>query len=79
LHLVIFGSVGPVEELTGASLLHDLSTSEACQFTEPVRAVHDGVQGRNLGVAEHEIAVCNHTETLYQQGSKMQLYLPVRH
>jgi hypothetical protein len=63
LHLVILGSVGPVEELAGAAFLHDLSASESRQFAEAVGAVHDWVEGRYLGVAEDEVAVCKHMET----------------
>lgn len=51
--------VGAVQELAGATLLHDLSAREPRELAEPIRAVDDGVDGRHLCVAEHEVTVCN--------------------
>lgn len=50
--------VSTVQEATGAVLLHHLGTSEARQFTEPVRAVNDGVATLALGITQQEITVC---------------------
>ena len=37
-----FASLRPIQELTGAALLHDLRPGEACELTEAIRAVDDG-------------------------------------
>lgn len=60
LHLLghVLAGVGPVQEAAAAVLLHHLSSREARQFAEAVRAVDDGVATVTLGVTQQEIAVC---------------------
>ena len=55
---VLFESLGSVEKLASAALLHDLRPRVACEFAEPIAAVHDWVQGWHLSVAQHEVTVC---------------------
>lgn len=60
LHLLghMLAGVSPVQEAAAAVLLHHLSSCEARQFTEAVRAVDDGVSAVALGVTQQEITVC---------------------
>lgn len=48
----------PVEEATGAHLLHHLRPHKAGQLAEAVRAVDDGVAVVTLSVSQEEITVC---------------------
>lgn len=54
----VVAGVSAVQEATAAVFLHHLSSREACQFTEAVRAVDDGVAAVALGVTQQEVAVC---------------------
>lgn len=46
-----------VQEVAHAALLHQLAAAKAGQFAEAIGAVDDGVDGRDLGVAEDKVAV----------------------
>ncbi len=60
LHLLghVLAGVGPVQEAAAAVLLHHLSSREARQLAEAVRAVDDGVAAVALGVTQQEVTVC---------------------
>lgn len=57
LGLVLVFGLGSVKKLTGATLLHDLGPAEASELAEAIRAVDDGVDGRNLRVSKDKVAV----------------------
>lgn len=54
----MLAGVYTVQEMASAVLLHHLSSCEAGQFTETIRAVDDGVAAVTLGVTQQEITVC---------------------
>lgn len=54
----VFAGVGPIQEAAAAVLLHHLSSGEARQLTEAVRAVDDGVASVALGITQQEVTVC---------------------
>lgn len=54
----VVAGVSTVQEAAAAVFLHHLSSREARQFTEAVRAVDDGVAAVALGVTQQEVAVC---------------------
>lgn len=57
----------PIQKVARTALLHQLSASVACQLTEPIRAVHDGVEGLYLGIPQHKVAICNkHRKGLWE-------------
>lgn len=53
-----FAGLGPVQELTGAALLHDLCPREARELTEAIGAVDNGKALRHLSIGQDEVAVC---------------------
>lgn len=54
----MLAGVSPVQEAAAAVLLHHLSSREACQFTEAIWAVDDGVAAVALGITQQEVTVC---------------------
>lgn len=48
----------PMEEATGAHLLHHLCPHKAGQLTKPVWTVNDGVAVMTLSISQKEITVC---------------------
>lgn len=51
--------VGAIEEGAGAAALHHLRPREARQVAEAVGAVDDREGAGHLGIAQHEVTVCN--------------------
>lgn len=54
----MFTGVSPEQKVAAAVLLHNLGPCEACQFTEAIRAVDDGVAAVALGITQQEVTVC---------------------
>lgn len=46
-----------VQEVTRAAFLHELGSGVACEFTETVGAVDNGVERLHLGVSQNKVAV----------------------
>lgn len=48
----------PVEELAGATLLHDLRPRESRQLAEAIGAVDDRIDRRHLRISQYKVAIC---------------------
>jgi hypothetical protein len=53
-----------VQELAGASFLHNLSSGEAGELAEAIRAVHNGEDRGDLCISQYEVAIWNGKEII---------------
>lgn len=56
--LILLLRFRPVEELAGATLLHDLRPRKTGQLAEAIGAVDDRIDRRHLRISQYKVAVC---------------------
>lgn len=59
-----------VEESAATGFLHDLSAAVACELTEAVRAVDDGITPWALCIGQKEVAICTREKSGSGPGQK---------
>lgn len=59
-----------VEESAATGFLHDLGAAVACELTEAVRAVDDGITPWALCIGQKEVAICRREKSGSGPGQK---------